>query len=517
MLKQADDAHWNLRSAAHLLNRAGFGGNPDQISKLHARGRRGAVNHLLGTPDESELFPEPDWMAPDEIEKQRREFMAARRKQRDDSLSKEEQEKARRDAQRAQRLAQREMSQESLALWLRRMQKSNAQGREKMTLFWHGHFATSLQKVKSPTLIHQQNALFRTQALGNFKELTHAICEDPAMMLYLDTDKNSKGKPNENFARELLELFTLGEGSGYTETDIKEAARAFTGYQLNRFVGKPTFNERKHDRGEKEFLGKKGNFKPNEIVEIVFETPRCAEFMVAKLWEFFAYEEPGDEIVKPLANRFRKSDYKITPLLRTIFLSKAFNSTKAVRSQIKSPVQFLVQMARELDLPRIPDRIANNSMQQLGQVLYNPPNVAGWEGGRSWINTNTLLTRYNVAGFLLKGAGDRDRDRDRAGKGRGTGNEMMRDRKRNGKQAKRIAMARAKFVPFNRLAPLELRDDNTALIASLTERFFHADLPDKDMEKFRDYAKSKESKRFTDEEVGELIHLMMSTPQYQLA
>lgn len=509
MLKPADDAHWNKRTAAHLLNRAGFGGNPRQVEKLHAMGRRQAVKHLLEAPDESEKFPEPEWMDPGAIEERRREFMQTRRMQRDDSLTKEEREKARRDAQRAQRLAQREMIQESLGQWLERMRASQAQAREKMTLFWHGHFATSAQKVKSPLLMHQQNALFRRKALGNFKELTHAICEDPAMMLYLDTDKNSKGKPNENFARELLELFTLGEGSGYTETDIKEAARAFTGYQLNRFEGKPGFNERKHDRGTKEFLGKKGRFKPNDIVDIVFETPRCAEFMVIKLWEFFVYEDPEHEIVQPLAAKFLESGYELKPLLQTIFLSEAFNSPKAVRTQIKSPVQFLVQIARELELPRIPERIATNAMQQLGQVLYNPPNVAGWEGGRSWINTNTLLTRYNVAGFLLKGADDKGKSAKANGK--------MRERMKDVPRARKFARARMSFVPFNRLAPLELRDEDAALIASLTERFFHADLPAKDLEKFRDYARSKESKRFTDQEVGELIHLMMSTPHYQLA
>ena len=209
-------------------------------------GRRKAVAHLLAEPDESEQFPEPEWMGADAIDERRREFMKERRIRGDKSLSAEERDKARRDAQRKRRSEQRRMTQESVGLWFRRMHASRAQTREKMTLFWHGHFATSTQKVKSPLLMHSQNALFRTNAMGNFKTLTNAICEDPAMMLYLDTDKNAKGKPNENFARELLELFTLGEGN-YSETDIKEAARAFTGYQLNRYEGKARFNRRRHD------------------------------------------------------------------------------------------------------------------------------------------------------------------------------------------------------------------------------------------------------------------------------
>ncbi|MCB1097269.1 MAG: DUF1800 domain-containing protein [Verrucomicrobiae bacterium] len=509
MLKPAEEAQWTKRSAAHLLNRAGFGGCPDQIEHLYTMGRHKAVGSLLNDANDREKFPDPEWTAPEAVEEMRREFMEIRRINNDQSMSPAEREMARREAQRNQRLQQRRMTQESIELWLSRMLSSQAQTREKMTLFWHGHFATSIQKVKSPLLIHQQNALFRSQALGNFKSLTHAICEDPAMMLYLDTDKNVKGRPNENFARELLELFTLGEGSGYTETDIAEAARAFTGYQLNRIVGRPTFVPRKHDRGEKTFMGKSGPFKQDDIVDIVFETPRCAEFMVAKLWEFFVYEEPADEIVKTLAKQFRDSGYEVKPLLQTIFLSNEFNSAKAMRTQIKSPVQFIVQMARELELPKVPPRIAENAMQQLGQVLYNPPNVAGWEGGRSWINTNTLLSRYNIAGFLLKG--DKDGGGKAKNRDKGKGNKM-RERLKD----RVVARMRKSLIPFDRLAPLELRDDRAALIAALTERFFHADLPDKDLAKFRDYAKSKESKRFTDEEVGELIHLMMSTPQYQL-
>ena len=472
-------------------------------------GRGNAVDYLLSDHDDTDKFAEPEWTDPGAVEESLRDFMEIRRINNDQSLSPEERDMARREAQRKQRLQQRKMTLESIELWLNRMLSSQAQTREKMTLFWHGHFATSVQKVKSPLLMHQQNALFRKQALGNFKALTHEICEDPAMMLYLDTDKNVKGQPNENFARELLELFTLGEGSGYTETDIAEAARAFTGYQLNRLAGKPKFVPRKHDNGEKTFMGKSGAFNQDAIVDVVFETPRCAEFMAAKLWEFFAYETPSDGIVEPLAKQFRESGYEVKPLLRTIFLSEAFNSAEALRTQIKSPVQFIVQMARELELPKVPPRIAWNAMQQLGQVLYNPPNVAGWEGGRSWINTNTLLTRYNIAGFLLTGDGG-GKHRDDKGNDR---KMKMRERLKE----RKIAQMRNAFVPFDRLAPPDLREDRAALIAALTERFFHADLPDKDLAKFRDYADSKESKRFTDQEVGELIHLMMSTPQYQLA
>lgn len=502
MLKPAEENTWNRRSAAHLLNRAGFGGSPRDVDELHALGRRQAVALLLQAPDESGRFPEPGWMAPEAVAGQQRAAARMRRLRSDASLSPAEREQARREAQRQMRMEQRGMTEDSIDLWLRRMHGSPAQAREKMTLFWHGHFATSVQKVRSPVFMHRQNALFRRHALGNFRELTQAVCKDPAMMLYLDTDKNVKGRPNENFARELLELFTLGEGH-YTEQDIREAARAFTGYQLNRPEGEARFLERRHDDGSKEFMGKTGRFKPEDIVDIVFEQPRCAEFMVAKIWEFLVAESPDGTVVEPLARRFRESGYEMKPLLEEILLSEAFYSPGVVRSQIKSPVQFVVQMARELELERVPARQANNAMQQLGQQLYNPPNVAGWEGGRSWINTNTLLTRYNIAGFLLKGGGGQK--------------EGMRRPGQDEVAERRAGRGASGPVPIQRIVPLELRGDASALVAALTERLFHADLPEKDVERFREYALSKASKQFTDGEVAELLHLMMSTPHYQLA
>ena len=380
---------------------------------------------------------------------------------------------------------------------------------EKMTLFWHGHFATSLQKVKAPRLMLEQNELFREHATGSFRELTKAVCVDPAMMVYLDTNQNRKGKPNENFARELFELFTLGEGN-YTERDIKEAARAFTGYNLNRRTGTARLIPRQHDHGLKTVLDQTDRFKGEAVVDLALAQPACAEFMVTKLWEFFAYEAPEKGLVQSLAKQWREDDYQIRPLLRSVFLSAAFyDPKKSIRTQIKSPVQFLVQIVRQLELKELPLNVATTTLSTLGQSLFHPPNVAGWEGGKAWINTNTLLSRYNIAGLIAKGV--RDPEQARSVMKGGDKRMMM-----MGRGKRDPAMRRFRGPDYKRLAPKALRDDPPKLVAALTHRLFHDPLEPSHRQSFDEYATSKQGREFTDIEVAELLHLMMSTPYFQL-
>ena len=210
-----------------------------------------------------------------------------------------------------------------------------------MTLFWHDHFVTSIQKVKQPVLMVRQNDLFRRGALGSAKDLTQAILMDPAMMLYLDTQSSKKGMPNENFAREVTELFTLGEGN-YTEQDIRGSARAFIGYNLNFLNAKVVHNPRLWDSGEKTIFGNSGWFTGADVIGLISEKPEAARFVVRKLWEFFVYENPLVTALDALAASFRQADFQTGPLLREIFLSKEFYSEAAIRSQIKSPVQYPV-------------------------------------------------------------------------------------------------------------------------------------------------------------------------------
>jgi uncharacterized protein (DUF1800 family) len=513
MLPAAPD-QWTIQEAAHLLRRAGFGGSPQEIESFHALGRYRAVESLLAPTEPVDAFTLPAWANRDQavadMKERLEQVQAMRRATRD--LSPEEAEKARREFNQKQQRTNRQHGIEAQGWWFRRMLKTNAPLREKMVLFWHDHFATSIQKVRQPVLMVMQNELFRRHATGSFKELTHAILMDPAMMLYLDTQTSKKGKPNENFAREVMELFTLGEGN-YTEQDIKEAARAFTGYNLNRFNGGVAHNKRQWDGGEKTIFGKTGKFDGEGVIDLIFEQEAVARYVPRKLWEYFAAEDPPEEGVKALAKSFKEADFKVEPLLREIFRSQAFYSDKIVRNQIKSPIQFLVQMLKELELENPPQGYTVNAQQQLGQVLFMPPNVAGWDWGKAWINTNTLLTRYNVAGFITKGAQESSK--------MAANDDSMMDTEMDRKQmrvANVLDRAQQNWAgpDYEKIAPRALRDDPEKLVNSLVQRFFQTPLGGKERGAFVEYATSKKGAIFTNKEVGELCHLMMSTPHYQL-
>ncbi len=505
MLPQAEPS-WTLNEAAHLLNRAGFGGSPAEIKAFHVLGRVKAVDSLLTTGDDADAFPLPSWATPEQAIADMRQRIDQRRELQRSTrgLSAEEAEKVRREARREEQQESRRHALEGQGWWFRRMASSKAPLREKMTLFWHDHFATSVQKVRQPVLMLMQNGLFREHAFGSFKDLTQGILMDPAMMLYLDTQNSRKGKPNENFAREVMELFTLGEGH-YTEQDIREAARAFTGYQLNRFTGKVTHVARQWDETPKTIFGKTGTFKGADVINLIFESPRPADFMARKIWEFFVYDKPAEAAVSALGETLRKADYQMAPLLREIFLSREFYTEAAIRSQIKCPLQFIIGMLKQLEVDSPPAGFPITAQQQLGQTLFLPPNVAGWDWGQAWINTNTLLTRYNLAGFLTKGA-------------ESAGNAM------NGEKMKVPGMAKAPKNPgrgwqgpdYETIAPRPLRDQPDKLVDSLIFRFFQGPIPDKARGSFIEYAAAKKGAVFTNKETAELCHLMLSTPYYQL-
>ncbi len=509
MLTEAPDA-WTLPEAAHLLNRAGFGGNPREVKEFHGRGRKEAVEWLLAMEAPLDEVPVPGWAADEKavLAQARERFAGMREGLR--GLSAEEREKKRRELNQERQREQRQQSVDLQEWWFRRMVATKAPLREKMTLFWHDHFPSSVQKVRVTYLLYKQNALYREHAVGNFKELTRAVAVDPAMMLYLDTQTSKKGKPNENFSRELMELFTLGEGN-YTEEDVKEAARAFTGYIVNRGTGQVTHQKFQWDDGEKTVLGKTGKFDGNGVIDVLFDQKACAEYLPKKLWEFFAYEGPSTELVEGLGQSFRDGDFEVKPLLREIFLSKEFYSSSAVRTQIKGPVQFLVGMLRQLELDGLPKVYTVSICQQLGQVLFLPPNVAGWDWGRAWINTNALLTRYNVAGFVTKGT-DAEAIASGGG-GAGGGGEQMMDRVRG---MMRSVGKNWAGPDYDKLVPRELRGDSGELVKLLSFRLFQTQLEEKQRKTFEEYADAKRGVVFTNSEVAGLMHLMMSTPHYQL-
>jgi hypothetical protein len=266
---------------------------------------------------------------------------------------------------------------------------------EKMALFWHGHFATGEEKIRDYRKMEQQLALLHRLATGNFRELVIEVARGPAMLAYLDAAENVKGAPNENFAREVMELFTMGVGN-YTERDIREGARAFTGWIDNDLAFK--VDPAKHDDGSKDFLGRTGNFDGVDVLNIILEQKVTAEFIAGKIYRFFVRENLSPDLQVRLGAVLRDNNYEVAPLLRTLFLSRDFYSAPSVGTRIKGPVELIVSTYRKLGvkhLPGVPDLYVVS--RELGQILLNPPTVAGWAQGRAWITPGLLLARGNFA------------------------------------------------------------------------------------------------------------------------
>lgn len=271
--------------------------------------------------------------------------------------------------------------------------------KHRMMLFWHGHFAC---RVLQPRLALQQLAVLERHALGNFRDLVLAIARDPAMIRYLNNQQNRKQSPNENFARELMELFTISRGH-YSEQDVKEAARAFTGWSSD-LQGQFVFRRWWHDYGQKAFMGRRGDFDGEQIIDILLERRETALFITRKLYRHFVSEKEDEAIIRELADGFFRSGYDIGRLMRTIFSSEWFYAPANVGTQIKSPMVLLAGMLRSMPAQFSDARSLLVLQRSLGQVLFNPPNVAGWPGGRNWIDNSTLLLRLNLPAFLLQAA-----------------------------------------------------------------------------------------------------------------
>jgi uncharacterized protein (DUF1800 family) len=287
-------------------------------------------------------------------------------------------------------------------IWLYRMIFTAHPLRERMTLFWHNHFATSNVKVANTALMQRQNDLLRRYALGSFAALLAAIGKDPAMLIWLDSTANRKAHPNENYAREVMELFTLGRGH-YSERDLQQAARAFTGW----FVLRGRFREvmQQHDQGEKTILGRTGAFDGDAVPAILLEQPACAEFVCTKLVRAFVTETDPitPDLVAPLAAEFRASGYEIRVPVRTILRSAFFHDRAMRRRRVKSPVEHAVGTIRALEIvsPTVQADALAEACTRMGQSLYAPPSVAGWDGGPAWVNSTTMLNRTNLVLGLL--------------------------------------------------------------------------------------------------------------------
>jgi len=367
---------------------------------------------------------------------------------------------------------------------------------EKMTLFWHGHFATSFEKVRDPYFLWQQNETLRQKATGNFNQLVIAVAKDPAMLLYLDGAQSRKGKPNENFGREVMELFTLGEGH-YTELDIQQAARAYTGWGINRDRIHFEYNPRNHDDGPKTIFGKTANYSGEDVLNLICAQPQCAKFISAKLWRFFAQDEPPQPIVEALAAEFHGHGMDIKHLISVMLRSREFYSPDIIRGQIKSPVQWLIASTHQLEAPLPTQPMALAMLLQLGEELFQPPNVKGWDGGAAWITTNNLLDRYNFAAALVEG------ERVPLPGLRG----QMRSIDPDGLMQISPAPVASLFTP-NQLASPE------TFLDALQARFLNDTLRSQRLEALRSFLQTRDP--IEEADIRKSIRLLMSTPEYQL-
>ena len=353
---------WSRREATHLLWRCAAGASPSEIDRSVDEGMTKSVARLLATQPESEDFADTEKLL----------HRSALKSGNINSLKN---------------------------WWLYRFLETANPLAEKMTLFWHNHFATSNAKVRSTEKMDVQNALIRRHALGNFAELFRPIARDVAMLLWLDGNANRKRHPNENFAREVMELFALGVGN-YSEKDIKETARAFTGWHVRN--DKFWFNKVQHDPGIKKVLGKSGPFKGDDVLEIFLEHPACARFVATKFLAGFVRHDPDSALVDALAARVRAHKFEIAPVIQELLSSQVFYASASRRALIKSPVELVVGAHRTLD-GRAHLSECVQLMSDLGQNLFEPTTVKGWEGGRLWINSATMLQRVNFASQVTGG------------------------------------------------------------------------------------------------------------------
>ena len=557
---------WNYERAAHLIERAGFGATPEEIARVAAMTPERAVNSLVDyeTIDASALkpFDESGIWDPgmDPFPPSRAEAV---RRAREHGEGLGEKVLAPGTQRRLQpvvdkffySLTANNIETQRLGLWwANRMIASPRPLEEKLTLFWHGHFATGQNKVRDYRMMLQQNRMLRANASGTLRDLLVGILKDPGMLVYLDNGENVKSHPNENFGRELLELFSMGVGN-YSERDVREAARAFTGWTNDVLTYK--FDTEQHDFGEKTFLGRTGPLNGEDIIDTILAQPVTGEYMAGKLYRYFVRDEISSDVKADLGRSFRASGYQIKPLMRRMLLSKDFYSTPSVATQIKSPVHLVVSTYKKMglrEIPTIPD--FGRMTGGLGQTLFEPPNVAGWAGGRTWITPATLLQRGNLFRDVMFPDVKSFRPPDRAmsatdtrvgerlaqgmniteatREGDAESNKMVdRDEDYNtrygGYAGNLLAFKRTKLIPrqpagINLTAMVTAAGADTAdkVVDHFARRFLSVPLAEKDrallVRFLRDKLGSSTVKPgdVLESSLRELLYLVLSTPEYQL-
>ena len=492
-LQPLDPKSFDERKAMHLLQRAGFGGTPKQAQALEKLGLEKSVEYILNyetlhdpQPTQLDAYDQDIIRPPTSTER------AAIRKARQGG-DEDQVEMFRNERQRRQRADRKQISEMEL-WWLQRLVSTPRPLEEKLTLFWHGHFATGYRGIEDSYQMYLQNIFFRTNAIGNFKEdLVRGIIHDPAMIRYLNNHQNKKQAPNENLARELMELFTLGEGDGYSEDDIKEGARSLTGYTVedHEFA----FRAQQHDTGSKRIFRRSGNYDGDDFVDLIFTRSSVSTFVIDKLYRFFVNDlphgptNPSIGYVRSLSSLFKRKDWEIKPIIEAIFMSEHFYDESNMNSIIKSPVQLIVQAMRTLNPPQRSKMIRNLAISAdlMGQRLFAPPSVKGWDGGRAWINTSTMFMRQNTLLYLLTGQRP-------DGEPWETGN-----------------------VQFDAMSLVAGHTrDPKATITFLLSLLLNVDEPSRErVASLQDYMKTQHNK-ITNETVTGLITLITAMPEYQL-
>lgn len=402
---------WNARNVEHLYNRAGFGATPAEVAAALARRPEEVVEQLVsgGAPVEPFYVKGPGEMA-----------RVDRR-----GLSDEQRQRLRRATRRQDRFQMGAYTN----WWIEVMASGADPLRDRMALFWHGFFTSSYRDVRNSVAMARQHQMLRAEALGNYGAMLRGIVHDPGMLKYLDNDANRKGNNNENLARELLELFSLGEGN-YTEDDVKNVARALTGMRVG-IDGEYDFRRRQHDFGRKEILGEEGRFNGDDVVDILLEQEACARWVAGSVIEYLEGVPPTAERLDFYAALLREANYDLAPMLRSLLLDPAFYRDEVVGTRVQGPVDYLVGCSRRLDMP-LPAGFVREGAAELGQELFFPPSVKGWDEGTAWITTSSLMLRGNLAGMalgvveweeVLAGRGLLAR----AGQGRPADDEMMSD------------------------------------------------------------------------------------------
>jgi hypothetical protein len=559
-------ADWSYDRAGHLLERAGFGASPAEIARVAAMTPQQAVVHLVNyqSIDASALTPFDEsgiWdPGMDPFPPSRAEAVRLARERGEGLGEKVLPVGTQRRLQPVvdkffYSLTANQIETQRLGLWwANRMLATPRPLEEKLTLFWHGHFATGENKVRDYRMMLRQHAMLRANASGRLQDLLIGILKDPAMLVYLDNGENVKAHPNENFGRELLELFTMGVGH-YSEHDVREAARAFTGWTNDVLMFK--FDAAQHDGGEKAFLGRTGPLDGEDVVDTILKQPVTGEFVAGKLYRFFVRDDITSNVRTELGRAFRESGYQIKPLLTRIFLSHDFYAPPSYATQIKSPVHLVVSTYRKMglrEIPTIPD--FGRMTGALGQSLFDPPNVAGWAGGRTWITPSTLLQRGNLFREVLFPDVKNFRPPDRAmsatdarvgerlamgmniteatREGDAESNKMVdRDEDYNtrygGYAGYQLAFKRTKLIARH-AAAIDLvamvttakADTPEKVVDHFAQRFLRVTLADEDRTVLVGFLRDKlgpsaiQAGEKTESALRELLYLVLSAPEYQL-